>query len=336
GDVEVLYDICEACGSLWLDAGELDKIASPVPGSVEYSSQEWTEAVGEGTKECPRCTNMFLDKVAFIGYSDIVLDRCDNCGGFWLDGGELELVTTELQEIVPEKAKALAEFVTRAHLPYWQKRLGPKGSDTESRGPGLPIKGAELKGEADCDCPVCETPLNRYAAFGIEVEGCPDCMGLWLDKGELRRLKDKARQEPWVDLRWMDDEIEAIATTSAMPSDRACPRCDGQKLAAAAVGGSAVIVDWCPSCHGTWLDRDEFREICAHLKAKLNALSSDEMRAKVYEEIREIWRGPESPISEVLDAKAAIAALISITLFEHPSLCKLLMRLSQAAGSVGL
>ena len=36
----ISYDMCEACGSLWLDAGELDKMASQVAGSVEYSSEE--------------------------------------------------------------------------------------------------------------------------------------------------------------------------------------------------------------------------------------------------------------------------------------------------------
>ena len=53
------------------------------------------------------------------------------------------------------------------------------------------------------------------------------------------------------------------------------------------------------------------------------------MKKKVFEEIKEIWTGPESKISEILDAKAAISALINITIFEHPSLCQRLMLLSE-------
>ena len=53
---------------------------------------------------------------------------------------------------------------------------------------------------------------------------------------------------------------------------------------------------------------------------KLNSLTSDEMKSKVYEEIKEIWNGPENKLSEVLDAKAAISALINIKIFEHPKL----------------
>ena len=32
----ISYDVCESCGSLWLDAGELDKMAFQVEGSIEY------------------------------------------------------------------------------------------------------------------------------------------------------------------------------------------------------------------------------------------------------------------------------------------------------------
>ncbi|MHC5034536.1 MAG: TFIIB-type zinc ribbon-containing protein [Planctomycetota bacterium] len=333
---QIAYDICDACGSLWLDQGELDKMAFQVKGSIEYSSREPAEAGDEPRKECPRCEGAALDKVAFVGYSDIVLDRCGECGGFWLDGGELDLVNRELQEIMPVTGKGFSEFVNRAHLPYWYKRLERRNVTTEFAVPGPPVKGAELKEEAGSECPACEAPLNRYIAFGIELEGCPDCKGLWLDKGELRRLKDKAQEGPWTDLRWVDDEIEAIGRTNATPANRSCPKCEGQRLVAAAVGGSEIMVDWCPSCRGIWLDQDEFREICDCLKSKFDELSSDEMKRKVYEEIREIWNGPEGAISEILDAKAAIAALISITIFEHPKLCDLLTRFSQAARSIGL
>ena len=37
---QISYDICEACGSLWLDAGELNKIAYKVAGDIEYCSKD--------------------------------------------------------------------------------------------------------------------------------------------------------------------------------------------------------------------------------------------------------------------------------------------------------
>jgi hypothetical protein len=55
------------------------------------------------------------------------------------------------------------------------------------------------------------------------------------------------------------------------------------------------------------------------------------MRSKVLEEIKEIWSGPEGKMSEILDAKAAISALLNITIFEHPSLYRFLAAFSAAA-----
>ena len=49
---QIAYDICEACGSLWLDAGELDKMAFQVAGSIEYCSEDKAEGISEPTKRC--------------------------------------------------------------------------------------------------------------------------------------------------------------------------------------------------------------------------------------------------------------------------------------------
>ncbi len=73
------------------------------------------------------------------------------------------------------------------------------------------------------------------------------------------------------------------------------------------------------------MDRDELSQIIKCLRDKLNDLSSEEARAKVVEEIKEIWQGREGTLSEILDAKAAVSALINITIFEHPVLCNMLI-----------
>jgi Zn-finger nucleic acid-binding protein len=39
-NAELSYDVCEKCGSLWLDRGELDKMAFQVEGSIEFCSEE--------------------------------------------------------------------------------------------------------------------------------------------------------------------------------------------------------------------------------------------------------------------------------------------------------
>ena len=45
------------------------------------------------------------------------------------------------------------------------------------------------------DCPVCHVPMNREMIGGVEIDKCPSCAGVFLDKGELAVLS-KSRFEP--------------------------------------------------------------------------------------------------------------------------------------------
>jgi Zn-finger nucleic acid-binding protein len=326
---QISYDICESCGSLWLDAGELDKMAFQVAGSIEYCSKDRAEISAKAIN-CQRCDVAELSKVFFIGCSDIVLDYCRNCGGFWLDGGELDVINNKLAEIMPVEGKGFSEFINDIHLPYWHKRIKRKSSETDFKVEVPPIKGAKLESETEYVCPACSENLNLYKVFGIKIEACPRCKGIFLEKDELRSLKDKSTKGTWLTLRWMDDEVEAIEKSKAMLSKRLCPKCSKVKFISTHFGESRIILDWCPHCHGVWLDGEEFQEILQYLAGKLNNLTSDEMKSKVYEEIKEIWSGPENKLSEVLDAKAAISALINIKIFEHPELFNFLTNFSNS------
>jgi len=45
-------------------------------------------------------------------------------------------------------------------------------------------------------CPVCkDTQLVMTERKGIEIDYCPNCRGVWLDRGELDKIIDKASEE---------------------------------------------------------------------------------------------------------------------------------------------
>ncbi len=333
---EMAYDICEGCGSLWLDAGELDKMAFQVDGSIEFSSREADEQAKEKARGCPRCPGERMEKVAFLGHSDILLDRCGNCGGFWLDGGELDSINAELTKIMPTRGAGFSDFVTRVHMPYWTKRIKVRSSDTDFTRDVPVLKGAEPVEETDLTCPVCGARLTRYRIFGILFEGCGRCRGMFLGTEELRKLKDKAGGGQLGSLRWMDDEVEAIDRAAVAVSDRTCPRCTGQRLMTAVFGDTRILIDHCPTCRGTWLDAGELRQIVAALTEKLRRLSSKEAAGKLYQEIKEVWSGPEGKVSEILDAAAALCALLNVAIFEHPTLARVLIGTAESARKAGL
>jgi len=41
-------------------------------------------------------------------------------------------------------------------------------------------------------CPNCEVSLAITDRQGIEIDYCPDCRGVWLDRGELDKLIERA------------------------------------------------------------------------------------------------------------------------------------------------
>lgn len=81
------------------------------------------------------------------------------------------------------------------------------------------FKGVTMK------CPTCsDTPLVMAERQGVEIDYCPACRGIWLDRGELDKLLDRAvsttsaaakpagpqaaqpMQQPYGDGRYRDDE----------------------------------------------------------------------------------------------------------------------------------
>ncbi|MFO7957959.1 MAG: zf-TFIIB domain-containing protein [Candidatus Brocadiia bacterium] len=320
-DDQISYDMCEACGSLWLDAGELDKMAFQVEGSIEFSSTEPDESAPLSEHECPRCDGFKLERVRFLGKSDIVLERCANCGGFWLDGGELDLINRELEAIMPVEGQGFSDFVNNVHLPYWHKRVRRDSSETDFRVDAPPVPGAERTGSTGDACPACGAGLDAYRAHGVSFEGCPQCKGIWLGREELKRLEARSGEGSWETLRWLEDEVEAIERTHAITTDRPCPKCEGRRLLSTWFGDSGVIIDWCPSCRGVWLDQQEFREIVSHLREKLSELSANELKAVLREELRHVWEGSEEGrLADLRDAAAVAGALINVKIFEHPRL----------------
>ncbi len=309
----VSYDLCEKCGGLWLDAGEMDKIAYQVKGSIEQSTQEPVAETARRVRKCPRCDNEDLVAVHFLDCTEILLHHCRGCGGYWLDGGELELMDRELAADGPVKSHRFADFVYNQHLPYWIKRVS--SADARPRREAMPIAGAEKTGPAQGQCPACGTQLEGYTAFGMKFSGCPACKGIWLLRDELRELKNQVEGG---NLRWLNDEVENIEQVCAAECKRLCPLCAGQRLEATMFGKSSAVIDWCPKCRGMWLDGEEFDAIRDYLHQEMESLHSGEIEKRLLQAVRKVWSGGAEPRrEELLDAKATIRALVHAGIYEH-------------------
>ena len=42
------------------------------------------------------------------------------------------------------------------------------------------------------NCPSCNTSLTMSERSGVEIDFCPQCRGVWLDRGELDKIIERA------------------------------------------------------------------------------------------------------------------------------------------------
>jgi uncharacterized protein len=44
------------------------------------------------------------------------------------------------------------------------------------------------------NCPTCNVTLLLAEKQGVEIDYCPQCRGIWLDRGELEKIIEKSNQ----------------------------------------------------------------------------------------------------------------------------------------------
>lgn len=44
-------------------------------------------------------------------------------------------------------------------------------------------------------CPVCKVPLVMSDRQGVEIDYCPQCRGVWLDRGELDKILERSARD---------------------------------------------------------------------------------------------------------------------------------------------
>lgn len=102
-------DVCQnGCGGIWFDAFELHKLGRAAhPGHepplviqrAETGTVDYTRK-----RLCPRCQTQVMMRRYFSRKRAVEIDECPNCGGHWLDYGELERIQAEQSGHPPAEA----------------------------------------------------------------------------------------------------------------------------------------------------------------------------------------------------------------------------------------
>jgi Zn-finger nucleic acid-binding protein len=111
----LVVDVCQGgCGGIWFDAFELERVdeEGEVAGEPLLKIRRDQDIVVDPARkrECPKCDGVKLHRHFFSAKRRVQVDQCPNCGGYWLDSGELAQIRAE------KDAAAAAEQMRQSSL----------------------------------------------------------------------------------------------------------------------------------------------------------------------------------------------------------------------------
>ena len=109
---------------------------------------------------CPVCKNAMIT----LELAEVEIDHCTDCGGIWLDAGELELLLGDVSQ-----ARSLLESFKIDSACIEKKRK----------------------------CPICDKKMQKITVGAQPppqlLDKCARGDGLWFDKGELQDILSRAQ-----------------------------------------------------------------------------------------------------------------------------------------------
>jgi len=172
-------------------------------------------------------------------------------------------------------------------------------------------------------CPICKVNLKETVFYGVGVDYCPQCLGIWFELDELRQAKDeKDKNLNWLDISlWQDEKKFKISKNKKI-----CPRCS-TPLYSLNYGDSNIEVDVCNVCKGVWLDRGEFKKIIDYLKKKGEDEVLKNCFKNVIKEGLEVFMGPETFREELGDFLTILKLFNYKFATKYPTISKIISSL---------
>jgi Zn-finger nucleic acid-binding protein len=97
----------------------------------------------------------------------------------------------------------------------------------------------------------------------MEIDFCPTCEGVWLDKNELEAIQETKINDYERELNRLPDYVgkSILLAKSKNAGPRNCPECNTELERREYGYGSQILIDSCVKGHGVWLDKDELQDL---------------------------------------------------------------------------
>ena len=101
----ITVDVCrDGCGGIWFDHFELSKVDEQHEHAgealMDIPRRADIRIDPQAKRPCPRCDGVIMMQHFFSIKRRVVVDECAECGGLWLDAGEL----AEIRGLFPDSA----------------------------------------------------------------------------------------------------------------------------------------------------------------------------------------------------------------------------------------
>jgi Zn-finger nucleic acid-binding protein len=112
---DVTLDTCRGgCGGLWFDNRELPKVdeADQAAGEpfLHIDRSQSVRVDDSERRACPSCGDVVMMRHFSSVKRGVVVDECPQCGGYWLDAGELAAIREEFPTEEARRRAADAYF----------------------------------------------------------------------------------------------------------------------------------------------------------------------------------------------------------------------------------
>jgi Zn-finger nucleic acid-binding protein len=236
----------------------------------------------KGSGQCPKC-HVALFEFEFPHSPGIKPNGCPQCKGIWMDDGQLQamysrIIILQLEQSAPAQPTNAQRASNANALQFQdmrQKARHASGflSSIECPECGRPNPsvsfacwacGAKLNKNRTPLCPRCDVALGAKTIFGVTVDVCPNCTGLWLKKDGLTTLIKHRPDE----LHDLDETLRPAGTQVSTQWDdddvALCPDCCIQMQENPSAYQSGISVNFCTKCEGVWIAHGKLKLISLH------------------------------------------------------------------------
>jgi len=131
----IKIDECSSCKGHWFDRGELRLAKDKEDDDIRwldfdpFGKDANSLSVESEGKACPKCSKNM--KSLTYRKSKIIIDKCTDCEGVWLDNGEFEKIVEFLNEIVV--TKSAGDYAKDTFKQFLEIFTGSEGPISEAK-----------------------------------------------------------------------------------------------------------------------------------------------------------------------------------------------------------